>query len=42
MLGFFLVFFLNGESDSTGLTLKEKFYLNFMLEVEYNSFLSFD
>lgn len=42
MLGFFLVFFFNGESDSTGLTLKEKFYLNFMLEVEYNSFLSFE
>ena len=42
MLDFFLVFFFNGESDSTGLTLKEKFYLNFMLEVEYNSFLSFE
>lgn len=41
-LGFFLVYLFNGESDFTGLTLKEKIHLDFKLELEYNSFLAFE
>lgn len=39
---FFSVLLFDGEANFAGLSLKEKFFLNFELELEYNSFFAFE